>query len=111
MASPRVAITARDVEVEPKVREAVEARCAALADEFPEATHFEITLGQEGDDFVAHAHATGKGTEVASRAGAEELAPAADRALAALEKQLRRVHDKRIFAKRRDARRHPPKKG
>ena len=42
---------------------------------------------------------------VATHADASEPGPAADRVLDKIEKQLRKVHDKRIFAPRREARR------
>ncbi len=109
--APTVRITMRDVELEPETREGIEARCHALAQEFPETTHFEISFAQDGDGHAGHAHVTGKGTDVAAHATHEEVARAADQLLNAVEKQLRRVHDKRIFARRREGRRNSPKRG
>jgi ribosome-associated translation inhibitor RaiA len=48
---------------------------------------------------------TGNHTEVAAHADAAELAPVADKLLVALERQLRKLHDKKIFAHRREAQR------
>ena len=109
--APNIVITARDVELAPDAREKIERRCRGVAEEFPETTHFEITLSQDGSDFVGHAHVTGKGTEVASEAGSEDVSVAAERLIATVEKQLRKIHDKRIFKNRREAQRRPPKKG
>jgi ribosome-associated translation inhibitor RaiA len=36
--------------------------------------------------------------------------PAVDAVLDKVKRQLRKAHDKRIFAQRRDAQRHPPKR-
>jgi hypothetical protein len=38
------------------------------------------------------------------------MLPAAEKLLVKVERQLRRVHDKRIFVQRREAQRHPPKR-
>ena len=111
MTDPSVVISSHGAELASETREELERRCQALAREFPETTHFEITVAQEGSDHVLHGHVTGKSTEVASQASAEQPIHAVERLMDALEKQLRRGHDKRIFAKRRVARRHSPKNG
>ncbi len=49
------------------------------------------------------ARVTGKQTEAATHASATALARAADLVLEKIERQLRRVHDKRIFQHRREA--------
>jgi ribosome-associated translation inhibitor RaiA len=98
-------ISFKDVEGDEAVRARLEAGCAALAEEFPETTHFELILSADGASYTAHAHVTGNHTEVAARARATELAPAGDKLLAQLERQLRRLHDKKIFGQRRAARR------
>ena len=49
-------------------------------------------------------------TDVGAQAEASEPGPAADQVLDKLERQLRTLHDKRIFSQRRDARRDPAKK-
>jgi ribosomal subunit interface protein len=107
---PIVVTTFKDLETDEKIREAIDARCAHLADEFREVTRFEITLTEDGVGFSAHGHATGKGRDVSARAEATELGPAVDLLLDKVHKQLRKVHDKQIFAQRRDAQRNPPKK-
>jgi ribosome-associated translation inhibitor RaiA len=104
-----VTISFKDMDPDEDVRERAAARCRALAEEFPEPTHLEVTLAQERTGFSAHAHATGK-TVLAASATAPELTLAADRALEKLGKELRRAHDKRIFAHRREAMRENPKR-
>jgi ribosome-associated translation inhibitor RaiA len=104
-----VAISFKDLEVDEDVRERAETRCRALAEEFPEPTHIELTLAEDGSGFSGHAHATGR-VELAASATAPELALAADRALEKLGKALRRAHDKRVFARRREAMKQNPKR-
>jgi len=110
-AAPTVTITLRDGELEPETREGIELRCRQLGQEFPETTRFEVSVAQDGVGHAVHAHVTGKGTDVAAHANHEDAARAADQALDTVEKQLRRGHDKRIFARRREGRQNPPKKG
>jgi ribosomal subunit interface protein len=98
-------ISFKDIAADERVRDRLEAGCRALAGEFPETTRFEVILAAEGAVHTAHAHVTGDHTEVAAQARAEELLQAADKVLVNLERQLRRLHDKRIFAQRRAARR------
>ena len=74
-----------------------------------EPTHIELTLAPDGAGFSAHAHVTGR-AELAASAQAPELALAADRALERLGRALRRVHDKRTFARRREAMQQNPKR-
>lgn len=108
--SPEVLVHAKDIELEDRVREAIERRCGQLAEEFREATRFEITLSEDGAGYLVQGHATGKNTDVATHANASEPGPAADQVLDKIERQLRKLHDKRIFAQRRDAQRDPPKR-
>jgi ribosome-associated translation inhibitor RaiA len=111
---PQVVFHERDVEldreVDASIRSAIDRRCEHLAEEFREVAKFELTLEAEGAGFRVHAHATGKHTDVATHADAAEPGPAVDKALEGLAKQLRKQHDKRIFAQRRDAQRDPPKR-
>ncbi len=107
---PTVVTTFKDLESDERLRETIERRCAQLADEFQEVTRFEITLTEDGSGFSVHGHVTGKGRNVGAQAEASELAPATDRLLDKVERQLRKVHDKQIFSQRRDAQRHPVKK-
>jgi ribosomal subunit interface protein len=101
---PNVVVHFKDVSVDEDVREYVRERCAHLATEFPEATHFELTLEPDARSVQCHGHVTGKRTRVAAHAGgAALLRQAADAALDKLERELRKEHDKRIFAQRRKA--------
>lgn len=107
---PPVVIHFKDVPNSEKVREAMETRCAHLASEFEEVTRFEISFSPHGTDVEAHGHATGKHTNVATQAAGKNLRAAADQVLERIEKQLRKIHDKRIFAQRREAQRKPAKR-
>jgi ribosome-associated translation inhibitor RaiA len=93
-----------------RLRSAIERRCQGLGEEFHEVARVEVTLLGDGGAWEAHGHATGKGTDVATHSRASEPGPAADQLLDRIERQLRRIHDKRIFSQRRDAQRDPPKR-
>jgi ribosomal subunit interface protein len=100
----------KDLSKDEEIREAIEKRCHHLAEEFHEIVRIEITLAADGAGFTAHGRVTGKQIDVATHAAASELLPAADKLLVKVERQLRRVHDKRIFVQRREAQRKPPKR-
>jgi ribosome-associated translation inhibitor RaiA len=110
MAEPVVAISFKDLEADEEVREQVAKRLRVLAEEFPEPTHIEVTLAPDGAGFSAHAHVTGRATDVATAAKGAELGLAADRLLDKLAQKLRRAHEKRLFAARRDAKKSNPKR-
>lgn len=107
---PTVVINFKDLPHDETLRAAIEGSCERLTDEFHEVTRIEVTLAQEAGHVTAHGHVTGKQRDVGGQAEAEEARPAADRMFDRLERQLRTLHDKRIFSQRRDARRDPPKK-
>lgn len=107
---PVVVISFRDMEAQERVRERLEQGCARLAEEFPETTRFEFTLAVDGVGHTAHGHVNGRELEAATHATAREPLQAADRVLDKLERQLRKVHDKRIFQQRREAQRSPSKR-
>ncbi len=102
---PTVVISFKDGEVDERVRETIEKRCQILAKEFPETTHLEISLAPDGAGFTAHGHVTGRDIDVASHAEAIDARLAADQLMDTLARQLRKSHDKRIFARRREAQR------
>lgn len=104
-----VAISFKDSEHDDTVRKRAEKRCRALAAEFPEPTHIELTLAPDGAGYGAHAHVTGR-AEIAASAVAPALGLAADRALERLGRALRRIHDKRAFTRRREAMLKNPKR-
>jgi ribosomal subunit interface protein len=108
--SPSVVVHLKDVEIEERVRDSIERRCGQLAEEFREVGRFEITVSEDGAGFSVHGHARGKNTDVATHAAAAEPGPAADQVLDKIERQLRKVHDKRIFSQRREAQKDPPKR-
>ena len=103
--SPSVVIHFRDCEQDEKIRDSIEKHSARLAQEFREINQFEVSLSPNGSGFVAHVHVTGKGTDAATQANASELGPAADLIFDKVERQLRKIHDKRIFSQRREAQR------
>jgi ribosome-associated translation inhibitor RaiA len=103
--TPTVVISFKDMDADDELREKLEKGCAALCAEFPETSRYEITLAPDGVGHTAHGHVTGRATQVAAHADAIEPAHAADRVLDLLEKLLRKVHDKHIFAQRREAQR------
>jgi ribosome-associated translation inhibitor RaiA len=112
--SPSVVVHFKDLEIEEpvleQVRVSIEKRCEALAQEFAEIQRFELTIEADGAGVSVHGHATGKNTDVAGHALAPEPGPASDQALAKIERALRKHHDKRIYAQRREAQKVPPKR-
>ncbi|UCE85955.1 MAG: HPF/RaiA family ribosome-associated protein [Deltaproteobacteria bacterium] len=100
---PTVVITFKDMPNDESLRRSLEARCHEFAEEFPETTRFEITVSPDGNGHNALGHVTGDRTEVTSHADAIEAGHAADRLLDKLIRQLRRVHEKRVFVRRREA--------
>jgi ribosomal subunit interface protein len=108
--TPTLVMHLKETSSDDRLRESIEKRCQRLADEFREVTRFEISLSEDGAGFTAHGRVTGKNTHVATHAGAPEPRPALDSLLDKVERQLRRVHDKRIFGQRREAQRDPPKR-
>jgi ribosomal subunit interface protein len=100
-----------EVEHNDQLKENIENQCQRLSHEFPEITKIEIGLKVNGMGFEAHGHVTGKGIDIATAATADTIPPAADLVFNKAERQLRKIHDKRIFTQRRgarrDAARHP----
>jgi len=106
-----VVVHFRDIETDEPLRDAVQRGCDHLAEEFEEVTRFEVTISEDGGvGFDVHGHATGKGTDVATHASAENARAAVDQVIHKIERQLRKLHDKRIFSQRRDAQKDPPKR-
>ncbi len=102
----------RDERIERAQRAQIEAQYQRLGDElrteFPELDRLEITLMAHGSDYAASGHATGKSTELATHASAADPQQTLSRLLDKMRQQLRRRHDKRIFTRRREARRAAP---
>ncbi len=111
--STPVVIHVKDVESDQVelLHEAIEMRCAHLAREFHEVGRFELNVFGQGTGFEAHGHVSGKHTDFGTHALAATARSAADQVLDKLAQQLRRAHDKRIFVQRREAQRHPLKRG
>lgn len=98
-----VVIRFKDVENDEEVRDLLDERCRRLSNEFPETARYELTIDQSSTELAAHAHVTGKGLDAAAHASGSDARQAGERALDKLERELRRVHDKRIFTHRREA--------
>jgi ribosome-associated translation inhibitor RaiA len=101
--APHIVISFKDIASDEEIRQSLETGCLQLAEEFPETTRFELTLAPDGGGHTAHAHVTGRNTEVAAHTEAIELGAAAGRLLDILERLLRKVHDKHLFKQRRRA--------
>ncbi len=101
--SPIIVVSFKDIEGNEIVREQVETSCRALAEEFPETTHFEVTLAPDGAGHIAHGHVTGRQLEVAGHTEAIDLAHAANKLVDTLHKLLRKAHDRQRFTQRREA--------
>jgi ribosomal subunit interface protein len=108
--NPSVVIHVKEVEEDEPLREFIEKKGEGLGNEFREVSKIEIRLAPNGVGFVANGHVTGKGTDIATHAEASEPTPAVDSVFDKVERQLRKLHDKRIFAQRREAQRAPPKR-
>ncbi len=96
-----VAIHFKDIRDDEEIRTELEARCQDLAAEFPELTHLEVTLAVDHEGHAASARGTGKHIELASHATGSEPLHAVARLMDKLRHQLRKAHEKRIFARRR----------
>ena len=104
-------ITFKDVEADEDLRELIEKHWNLLSGEFPEVNRLAMTLGPDGKTgFSGHAHITGRNIEADAHGSGAELRQAADAALDKAERHLRKVHDKHIFAQRREAQKSPPKR-
>ncbi len=97
-----VVIHLRGIEDDDSLKVHLETRCQQLAAEFPETTHYELTIEPDADDLKAHGHVVGKSTNTAAHAnGVSDARAAGDALLEKLHTELRRDHDKRIFTQRR----------
>jgi len=110
MTNAVIAVHFKDMANDEELRSEVEERCRTLAGEFPEITHVEVTLTPDGGGHAASGHVNGKSTRLATHASAPEPGHAADRLLDTLRQQLRRLHEKRIFSRRREAQLKNPKR-
>jgi ribosomal subunit interface protein len=84
-----------------ELRSECEERVRALQAEFPETTKFEVTLAHNGTEHETHVHLTGKDVELAAHARGHDVRVSLDEALEKARRQLRKHHDKQIFARRR----------
>lgn len=108
--NPSVVIHFKEVEQDEPLRESIQQKSQRLGSEFHEVSKIEISVAPNGVGFIVNGHVTGKGTDIATQVEASELAPAVDSVFDKVERQLRKLHDKRIFAQRREAQRDPAKR-
>ena len=95
----------KDIEHDEDVQAHLERRLRQIAQDFPEASHCELSLSADAMDVAAHAHLSGKRLDLAAHATTGDARASGDSALDKLQRELRRQHDKRIFSRRREARR------
>ncbi len=79
-----------------------------LQDEFPEVSRFDVSVTHDGDDRKMHLHITGKDVDLAARGQSRDTREAVMQAFDRIRKQLRRRHDKQIFAHRRSVQKSKP---
>lgn len=93
----------RDVPHSDELRAECEGRAAGMRQEFPEAMRVEVTLQRQRDAYEAHVHTTGKHVNfVGAGRSPESLVVAAREAFDKVHAQLRKHHDKQVFAHRRE---------
>ena len=78
-----------------------------LESEFPHMSRLEITIRRVRADHETHVHATGKDLEVAARACDIDAKVSLHEAFEKARRQLRKHHDKQIFARRHGSNRAP----
>ena len=93
----------QDVPHDAEVRDAFERLSGDLEQAFPETDRFEVTLSHAGDVYRAHLHVTGKNLSVNASSDDREPQLALGDAFQKAHAQLRKRHDKTIFARRREA--------
>lgn len=99
-----ITIRFKDIEHDDATHDELERRLRHLAETFPETTHCELGLSTDALDIRAHVLVRGRGIDLAAHAAARDPRAAGDAAIDKLERELRKVHDKRIFSRRRSAR-------
>jgi ribosome-associated translation inhibitor RaiA len=91
---------------------AVHRECERLAgelqEEFPEISRFDVSVTHDGDDREMHLHITGKDVDLSARAQSRETREVVTQVFDRIRKQLRRHHDKQIFAHRRSVQKSKP---
>jgi ribosome-associated translation inhibitor RaiA len=93
----------RDTPHSDHLRGECEAWADALRGEFPETTRVEVTASHDGHAHDVHVHVAGKHIDLAASAKNHDAVLAAAReAFDKVHVQLRKHHDKQIFAHRRD---------
>src|SRR5262245_59265923 len=90
-----------DVEHSPDLHQECERLAADLKLEFPETLRFEVMLRNDADHYETHLHVTGKEIDMAAQASSHDLRETLGEAFERARKQLRKHHDKQIFAPRR----------
>jgi ribosome-associated translation inhibitor RaiA len=95
----------RDTPHSDSLRDECEGWATGMREEFPETTRVEVTLQQARDAWEAHVHTTGKHVNfVGTGRSPESALVAAREAFDKVHAQLRKHHEKQVFAPRRDGR-------
>jgi ribosomal subunit interface protein len=93
----------RDVPHSDEIRRECEQWVDALGKEFPETSKYEVTVSHSKGEHETHVHVTGKDLELASVAQKRDLKDALTEGFERVRRQLRKHHDKKIYARRRSA--------
>jgi len=72
-----------------------------LRSEFPEALKCDVRLQRSGVKHEAHVHVTGKSVDVAATSSQRGIHESVSECFERARRQLRKHHDKKIFAQRR----------
>ncbi len=95
----------RDTPHSQSLRSECESWSDGLRSEFPETTRIDVTVSHDGQQHEVHVHVTGKHVNFASSAKNRDSVHASARdAFDKVHAQLRKHHDKQIFAHRREPR-------
>jgi ribosomal subunit interface protein len=90
-----------DVPQSDDLRSEAERHVAALQQEFPATSKFEVSLSRDRAEHHTHVHLTGKEGEFAAHAANGDPRASLEAAFTRLRRQLRRHHDKRVLGRRR----------
>ena len=94
-----------DVPHSAEIKQEFERLAATLREEFPEISKLKVSLNQSRAELETHLHVTGKDLELAAQANSHEPRISLQEAFERVRRQLRKHHDKVIYARRREAQR------
>ncbi len=94
-----------DVPHSRRLHEECERQADTLQSTFPEVKKTEVSIVRTSDGYEAQVHVSGKDVNAAAHATRPSMRGAATTAFSKVTRQLRKHHDKLIFARRREAQR------